>query len=300
MKVKTKSYDVGIIVGRFQVAELHSAHKDLIESVMNNHPRTVIILGVNKVPGTRNNPLDYAARKQMIQEVYPDIDVLYIEDCKSNEVWSKRLDAIIRVISGPNHSAALYGSRDSFISSYTTKSFPVFELESETKISGSEIRNALSKKSKPSYDWRAGAIWQTFNQYKKVCTTVDIAIVKNDQVLLGKKPDEKFWRFPGGFSEDSSSFESDASREIKEETGILVESLKYIGSFKIDDWRYRNEVDCIKTIFFIGTCDNADQIKAADDISYIKWVKLSELRLESIEPEHKILVEALLNYINNQ
>jgi len=59
----------------------------------------------------RNNPLDFAARKQMLQEVYSDIDVVYIKDSKSDELWSRKLDEVVRDLIGPSMTAVLYGSR---------------------------------------------------------------------------------------------------------------------------------------------------------------------------------------------
>lgn len=41
--MKTKQTDIGIIIGRFQVDELSEAHFDLIETVTNNHPTTIIV-----------------------------------------------------------------------------------------------------------------------------------------------------------------------------------------------------------------------------------------------------------------
>ncbi len=43
MKEKVnKPTDVGVIVGRFQVNELHEAHIDLITSVTNKHDRVLV------------------------------------------------------------------------------------------------------------------------------------------------------------------------------------------------------------------------------------------------------------------
>jgi bifunctional NMN adenylyltransferase/nudix hydrolase len=250
------------------------------------------------VQGTRNNPLDFAARKQMIQEVYPDIDVVYLKDNKSDEIWSEKLDEIIRDLIGPNLSAVLYGSRGSFITSYTGR-FTTLELESTRFISGSEIRDRISKKAKPSYDWRAGAIWQAYNQYRKVWATVDAAIWKRskDEILLAKKPGENGYRFVGGFSDsNSNSYEEDVIREVKEETGLIVNNPRYIGSFKIDDWRYRSEVDCIKTLFFIVEFDENQSAVANDDISEARWFKFNAIKPGDLEPEHRVLLEALANF----
>ena len=46
MKEKvTKPTDVAVIVGRFQVNELHDAHIDLITSVTQKHDRVLVFLG---------------------------------------------------------------------------------------------------------------------------------------------------------------------------------------------------------------------------------------------------------------
>ena len=88
--------DVGVIIGRFQVPELHSAHIELIESVRSYHQKVIIFLGVSPLLVTANNPLDFESRKQMILEKYPDVNVLYIKDIVNDSVWSKRLDEQIR------------------------------------------------------------------------------------------------------------------------------------------------------------------------------------------------------------
>lgn len=295
MKEKSE-FDVGVIVGRFQVPELHEAHRELVDSVKARHPRVIIVLGMSVVQGTRNNPLDFASRKQMIQEAYPDIDVVYVKDCKSDEAWSRRLDEVVRDLVGPNLTAVLYGSRGSFISSYHG-SFKTLELVANRFISGTEVRAQISKKAKPSYDWRAGAIWQAFNQFPKVWTTVDIAIMRNSfkEVLLGRKSSERGFRFIGGFSDPQSNcYEDDAIRETMEETELSVHGMKYIGSDRIDDWRYRGEVDCIKTMMFVCEVnDDRQEAKAADDIAEVRWFNLSDLKQEDLEPEHGPLLSML-------
>ena len=300
--MKEKSdFDVGVIVGRFQVPELHEAHKELIESVRARHPRVIVVLGMSVVQGTRNNPLDFAARKQMLQEVYPDVDVVYIKDAKSDEVWSKKLDEVVRDLVGPNLTAVLYGSRGSFISSY--KGYhKTLELEATRFVSGTEVRSQIAKKAKPSYDWRAGAIWQAFNQYKKVWATVDGAILCGDEILLARKPGEKGYRFVGGFSDvNSASYEADIVREIKEETGLTVENPEYVGSFKIDEWRYRGEEDCVKTLLFAVECSpESKKASPADDIEEVRWFKMSELEYSDVEKEHRMLLEAARKYVEKK
>ncbi len=61
-----KEYSIGAVVGRFQVHELHDAHRYIIDQVVNNHKKSIIFLGVPKVVGTKKNPLDFDTRKKMI------------------------------------------------------------------------------------------------------------------------------------------------------------------------------------------------------------------------------------------
>ncbi|HEX5150269.1 MAG TPA: hypothetical protein VFW07_02410 [Parafilimonas sp.] len=77
--------------------------------------------------------------------------------------------------------------------------------------------------------------------------------------------------------------------------------MQYIGSAKIDDWRYRNEADKIITLFFKTTLLFGRQ-KAGDDLAEIKWITLGELELMiqggQLVKEHSVLGKMLLNNIN--
>ncbi len=116
--MKTK-VNVGVIVGRFQVAELHEGHKQLIQSVRNEHNKVIIFLGLSVCVGTKNNPLDYEARKQMILQTFPEIIVGYIQDMRNDEVWSTTLDREINKLKSPAENVTLYGGRDAFIKHYS-------------------------------------------------------------------------------------------------------------------------------------------------------------------------------------
>lgn len=290
--------DVAVLVGRFQVHELHEAHLDLINTIQSSHPKTIVFLGLSPVMVTQNNPLDFESRKQMILEKFPNVNVLYIKDCKSDNDWSAELDEKIGDIIGPNKTVVLYGSRDCFIKHYTGK-YKTQELVQETYISGTEVRKAISKKVKNTSEFRAGVIWAAYNKYPTVFTTVDIAIMDETgkKVLLARKPKEEEWRFVGGFADpNSNSFEDDAKREVAEETGCEVSDPEYIGSYKIVDWRYEREIDKIKTVFF--ACKYIfGPPKANDDIIACKWFMIKDLTVKDIVEEHHVLLEAFLKYL---
>ena len=60
----------GVIIARFQTPYLHEGHLDLIENVKAKHNRTIIILGVSPITGSRKNPYDYYTREMMIKAQY--------------------------------------------------------------------------------------------------------------------------------------------------------------------------------------------------------------------------------------
>lgn len=290
--------DVGVLVGRFQVPDLHEGHRDVLDYVCERHDKVIVFLGVTDVGmATMENPLDFQARRQMIRALYPEVEILYIKDMWSDEIWSKRLDGQIKDLTGPHQTVMLYGSRDSFIEHYKG-AHPTQELEAEVQISGKEIRAEI-KRNRPtdSPEWRAGAVWAAHGRYPTTYTTVDIAIFNEeaDQLLLVKKPFEPQWRFPGGFAEPTSnSFEEDARREAQEETNLTVTEPKYIGSFKVDDWRYAGERDKIKTLLFV--CKRMfGGVRADDDVEFAKWFDVATLSKENIHaPEPRIGVDELV------
>lgn len=282
MKAKTdEQHDVGVIVGRFQVPELHQAHEDLIESVITRHDKVIIFLGLSPVPVTRENPLDFEARKQMLLDRFPKVIVAYAKDMASDEVWSKKLDSQIGDLTTPAQKPVLYGGRDSFIAHYSGK-FPTVELEPEVYVnfSGSEIRKQIASRStKATPEFRAGASWAAWSRFPVCYPTVDVAILNDDEneLLMAKKPHEDKWRFIGGFADPSSpSLEADARREVAEEAHIEITDPKYIGSCIIDDWRYRTEADKIKTTFFVAKFFSGSP-KPDDDIEELGWLKLNDL-----------------------
>lgn len=292
MNVKEKKIDCGVVIGRFQVNELHEAHIDLINSVIQKHDRVLLFLGNSIIRNTTSNPLDYRARRAMIADKFPNVEIHYINDNPSDTAWSKSLDKQIGEQLLPLQSVTLYGSRDSFLKAYSGK-YNVCELEATTFISGTEVRRRVCNNYPPTADYRAGMIAATAYRYPTAFQTVDIAVVnEKGEILLARKPDEKKWRFIGGFSDPRSvSLEADAKREVTEEASIEVDDITYLGSTLIDDWRYRGEHDKIKTALFLAKYIYGKP-EGADDIAEVKWVQIGTgLTKDNIEPLHHVLVD---------
>jgi len=292
MKEKvTKATDVAVIVGRFQVNELHEAHIDLITSVLNKHDRVLLFLGNSTIRNTLNNPLDYRARRTMIADKFPTVEIHYINDNPSDTAWTKNLDKLIGEQLLPMQTVTLYGSRDSFLKCYTGK-FNTCELEATTFISGTEVRRRVCNNYPPTADYRAGMIAATAYRFPTAFQTVDIAVVNDKgELLLARKPEEKKWRFIGGFSDPASvSLEEDAKREVQEEAGVEVGNITYLGSTLINDWRYRGEIDKIKTALFVAKYVFGKP-EGADDVAEVKWVSINNLTKNDIVEPHHVLID---------
>ena len=293
------NYPIGALCGRFQVHELHQAHRYIIDQVVDNHKKVILFLGVTKTAGTKKNPLDFETRKRMIQKHYPDITIISLPDFGDDKRWSQEMDKRIREIY-PVGDVLMYGGRDSFIPYYKNGGgqFHCKELEQHTFVSGTEVRKIVSEQVKESSDFRAGVIYQSYNQFPKVHPCVDIVPFSEDgtKILLARKPNEDGWRFIGGFAHpNDQSYEITAKRKLREEAGpIEVGDVRYVTSLKVDDWRYRSEEDKILTILF--KCKYVfGSIEPSQEISELKWFDLKEFNKNDMVAEHKELIEILKN-----
>lgn len=293
---------VGVVIGRFQVDGLHECHLRLLNYVKQNHDHLLILLGVRPTPPTRDDPLGFELRSQMLKAYYPDATILPVIDRQDDGVWSSQVDELIET-SFPPQGATLYGGRDSFIPHYKG-CHPVKELSFDAgmDISGSAIRGKIALSPRNNPDFRAGVIYAMENFIKRVYATVDVAIIKEEwnkssgtlkSVLLGRKPHEDFWRFPGGFvGFNDENFIDTAKREVLEETGLHCEEFGFITSHRIDDWRNTADSRIITTFFCAPYISGRP--KAGDDLADVGWFEIAKCEVGDI---HKPLLDALRNYL---
>jgi bifunctional NMN adenylyltransferase/nudix hydrolase len=297
-EINPTEYEVGVIIARFQVHELHSAHKALINHVCENHKKVIVFLGVSVIQNTKSNPLDFATRRAMIQEEYPDVIILPLKDQRSNKKWSQILDEQVKIPFG-DRKTLLYGGRDSFIPYYEGK-YKTAELTTDVFISGTEIRNQVSREILSSKDFRAGIIHANYAQRSVTYPTVDvIAVNDKNQILLSKKPNEDKYRIIGGFVKRGDiSFENSARREFMDKTSCAISDVKYITSSSIEDWRYNKSESGILTSLFVGKFIYG-RITPSDSISELRWFDIDGFNIDNIMPEHKDLMITFLEKIKN-
>lgn len=292
----------GVIIGRFQVNDLHDGHMELFRQVRARHSGVIVFVGVHPAGISVNHPLDFPVRKAMIQAKFPEFTVLPLADTRTDELWSDALDTLISSVVTGVASVTLYGGRDSFVPHYKGRHTPVeLALPIETqKISGTDIRNEFANKVIESPEFRAGMIYASAHQYPVCYPTVDIAIFSSDytEILLGRKPTDpkNKWRFIGGFAEKArGTYESDARTETMEEAGLDTNAMDYIGSAVIPDWRMNVPDKGIKTIFFATTVMSMGA-RPGDDIEEVRWFKVASLTSQNIVDTHQVLYPLMWNY----
>lgn len=312
---------IGVIIGRFQLPNPHAGHKYLFNFVKEECDEVIILVGVAPVSFTDKNPLPYSLRSPIIQQTFSGAIVLPLQDKADDYEWSEHVDAIIDQYSTSDDKVKIYHSRDGFINGYHGKYETLYVPSTQEEVSATIIRATIGDAKYAalygkSTAFKNGMIYTIENRFPVAYPTVDIAVLKytageydkdlgahktHHEILLGKKHGAKLWRLPGGFVDPGdSSLESAVHRELSEEVpGLEHHEITYIGSRKIDDWRYRGTKDGIITSLF-KTYTIGGRAKAGDDLAEVKWFDLFNLEPLDIEPCHHELLQMVISSVNKK
>ena len=136
--------------------------------------------------------------------------------------------------------------------------------------------------------------------YPRPAVTADCVVFSNDSdglsVLLIERANEPFkgcWAFPGGFMEMDEDAEDCAKRELKEETGMEVRSLEYLGTFSEVNRDPRGRTI---TIAYYAVVEKSDVI-GADDASQARWFPIDSI--PSLAFDHEEILRAALKVLND-
>ena len=131
---------------------------------------------------------------------------------------------------------------------------------------------------------------------KKVGAGVGVMMVRNGKVLLGKrnsnpdKADSSFksfgeWCLPGGKLEWGESLEDAAVREVKEETGIIIQNPRVISIHNC-----KNEYAHFATIGFLAkNWKGRVKVMEPDEITEWKWFSLKKLPYPRYFPSFEVI-----------
>jgi bifunctional NMN adenylyltransferase/nudix hydrolase len=298
---------VGVIVGRFQCAELTIGHTELIDFVQEqDHNQVLIVLGVAGTPCTKNNPLHFTARVAMMRELYPQFIYMPQHDNPSDEIWSENLDDIIQKCFPYTDNITLYGSRDSFKNCYHGK-FNVIEFKPKTYDNATERREKYGSSVGFNKDYRHGVIYGAYQKFDTCYQTVDVvvftklsAMVEDCEIVVGKKRiyGDK-WILPGGFVDPArdKNLRDTCYYEVLEETNLKIVNPVYVDSLIVNDYRYKRERDKIMSHLHYATVENYSSLKAGDDLDSVEIIKLSRETINDMNQSYQSLVEMVIKHL---
>lgn len=121
-----------------------------------------------------------------------------------------------------------------------------------------------------------------FTYYANPCSATAAFILRGEELLVarrGKEPARGTLDLPGGFVDMQETVEEGMAREIREETGLQAESMRYLFSLP-NRYLYSDMViNTIDMFFQVEVAPGAEPM-ADDDAAELFWVPLAEVRPE--------------------
>lgn len=136
-------------------------------------------------------------------------------------------------------------------------------------------------------------------QYPHAAVCVDIIVISKTKdnpriILIERKnpPFEKCWALPGGFIEMNETLEQSALRELKEETGLTLTSLKQFAAYGDPG---RDPRERTVSIVFYTILENEIDPCAGDDAEKTKWFPVKNI--PPLAFDHKKILEDFFDTI---
>ena len=117
-------------------------------------------------------------------------------------------------------------------------------------------------------------------KYPRPAVTADCIVITREadaKVLLiqrGNQPFKGSWAFPGGFMDMDETTEECAIRELEEETGLQISTIRQIGAYsKVD----RDPRGRTITVAYLAVVDKPIAVTGLDDAAKAEWFPISDL-----------------------
>lgn len=138
-------------------------------------------------------------------------------------------------------------------------------------------------------------------KYPRPALTADCIVFARKEldfrVLLVQRANEPYkgkWAFPGGFMNMDETTEEAARRELKEETGLIVDDICQIGTFDRVD---RDPRGRIITVAYFVVIDGIREVKGGDDAAVARWFSIGNL--PELAFDHQKIMEVAMRKLRD-
>ena len=140
-----------LYIWRFQ--PFHNGHKSVVDRMIQDNENNLILIGVNDIYGTKENPYSYAERLGFIGGIYKkSISISPLIDNDSDELWVKQILWIWRIQESDhiklycwdkNHDSAIKVI-EQYKNLFAGKKLEIIEIDRNLlPISGTQVRHEM-------------------------------------------------------------------------------------------------------------------------------------------------------------
>ena len=115
------------------------------------------------------------------------------------------------------------------------------------------------------------------------------ACVVNDEnlllVLRAKDPGAGLWDLPGGFCDPEEHPLATAHREVQEETGLTLHSMRFLGMW-IDTYGNEDPPEVTLNIYFLGQAHHPELARVSDETREVRWFSSEHIPVDTLAFAH--------------
>ena len=330
-----------VIIGRFQ--PLHNGHIALINQAVKDNDNVLVLVGSCNKERDFNNPFTVDQRIQMLANVYEGDGfdapmVRGLKDKPSDDEWVQEVVANVNQVEEDPSKVILYTSEKD--SDFYSENF-IYNtcVKDSDGINATDIRAnlyspllrvtiALDNVPKENHALLLGLpseFYKAFHDEKESCVigkreaiqshkfgnpiepVCHAAVLWRGKILLVKRESIRGkgqWAIPGGFMEREETTRSAALRELKEETGVDLMSLRVKEMAQaveenIDDLSVRTIG--INYLYLVDPTEEIAVDLDTNECSDYQWVESSTLLTEQINLfyNHTVILQRLFSIVGN-
>jgi 8-oxo-dGTP diphosphatase len=109
-------------------------------------------------------------------------------------------------------------------------------------------------------------------------------VVNNENLLLvlrANDPGAGLWDLPGGFCDPEEHPLATTHREVQEETGLTLHSMKYLGMW-IDTYGNEDPPEITLNIFYLAQAHRPELARVSDETVEVRWFSPEDIPMDTL------------------